>query len=177
MGDNLIFSALPEVTIATNRFVCDIPIRYKDMPMLEMVKELTAYTPKIPIFGPDGTKLAVVKGSQLYATHDGEKAGVQLRHLPGGTVCDIKGKLAFEIRRQGASALKMTAELFTFDGVFLRWSDEVMKGMMTLDGQQIEILPTHTVFQHCQFEGPVGIQIGKASLEMPACFAIPLPGE
>ena len=55
MGENLMFVSIPEVVIATNTFVCPIVIRYKDLSMLEMVKEVAAYTPKIPIFHRDGT--------------------------------------------------------------------------------------------------------------------------
>ena len=63
--ENLLITDKPEILIATNVFVSPIPVRYRDTPMLEMVKELKLYEAKVPIFHSDGTQLAVVKGSQV----------------------------------------------------------------------------------------------------------------
>ncbi len=65
MDDPLLFIESPAITIATNVFLCRIPVRYKDSAMLEIIQKLTThklqgYVTKIPIFYSDGTKLAVV---------------------------------------------------------------------------------------------------------------------
>ncbi|MBU4271207.1 MAG: hypothetical protein KKE86_05285 [Planctomycetes bacterium] len=175
MDDSLLFIESPAITIGTNTFFCRIPIRYKDTAMLEIIKKSTtqkteSFTTEIPVFYSDGTKLAVVKGRQIYRTPDGEKVGVELRHLPDGTVCEIKRKPAFEIRRKGAAALKMSAELHTFDGAFLRWSEEELSSLLSIAGESLKLAcPT---FTHCHFQGEVGIQIGTPTMHLPTCVAM-----
>jgi hypothetical protein len=172
MEEQLIFVQSPAIVIATNTFLCRIPIRYKDTPMLEFVKELTTYTTTIPIFHSDGTKLAVAKGSQLYRTKEGEKAGVTMRYVPDGTVCEINGKPAFEIRRKGAAALKMTAELFTCDAAFLKWSEETLSGVLSVEPGKVLHVGTST-FERCHFQAEVGIQIGESTTPLPMAVSLP----
>lgn len=174
MDKPLTFIATPFVTIGTNRFLCRIPIRYKDIPVLEIIQDLTTFNEetfitKIPIFHSDGTKLAIVKGRRIFLTNEGEKAGVKLRHLPDGDVCEIDRKLAFEIRRKGSAALKMTAELHTFDGAFLRYSEEELFGQL-MGGNDIRKLKTP--FTNCEFQGEVGIQIGTPTKPLPTCVGL-----
>ncbi|MCX7424674.1 MAG: HNH endonuclease signature motif containing protein [Planctomycetia bacterium] len=170
--ESLIFAQSPFITIGSNQFLCRIPVRYRDTAMLEFVKEVDTshgetYTSHIPIFHSDGTKLAVVKGRQIYKTKDGEKAGVTLDYIPDGTICKINGKPAFEIRRQGAAALKMDAELHTFDGAFLRWSETDLSGLLTIENDSLRL--GGSMFTRCSFQGVVGIQIGDATTPFPAC--------
>jgi len=132
MENKLLFSESPEIVVATNRFI-DVPIivQYESTPMLEVVRVQGAgFTTRIPIYHNDGTYLAIVVGSQLHATEDGKKAGVTLRHPQGATICEINGKPVFEITRKDAAALKMSAELHTLDGSFLRWSESEMEGVL-----------------------------------------------
>jgi hypothetical protein len=175
MEEQLLFSEIPQVVIASNTFICPIVIRYKDIPMLEMIREIKIFTTRIPIFHQDGTKLAVAKGAQLYETEEGKKAGVKMRHLPDCTVCEMQGKPLFEIRRQGAAALKINAELFTSDGAFLKWSDERISGLINSKGNVLQI--GGSSLSNCFFRGNVGIQIGKPIQPMGAALMIGLPDE
>jgi hypothetical protein len=103
MEEKLLFSNSPAIVIATNTFInVPIIIQYKTTPMLEMVHEVDlGYTTRVPIFHRDGTKLAVVKGSRLFPTEDGKKAGLTLRHPDKMTVCELDGRTLFEIERKG----------------------------------------------------------------------------
>ena|GEM_PF-1136308 len=165
MAERLIFTQSPAIVIASNTFICRIPIRYRDTPMLEFVKELTTlntdtFTTKIPIFHSDGTKLAVVKGANIYPTKEGEKSGVTMRHPPDVTVCELNGRPVFEIRRRGAAAISMTAELHTFDGAFLKWSEVSLSGLLTTGaGNSLQI--GGLTLKGNTFQGEVGIQIGR----------------
>jgi hypothetical protein len=61
-----------------------------------------------------------VKGSPLYATEEGKKASLKMRHHPNVTACELDGKTLFELRREGAAALRGVAELYAPEGVFIR---------------------------------------------------------
>ena len=179
MDKPLTFITTPAITIGTNHLLCRIPIRYKDTPMLEIIHEMTTFnvdtfTTKIPIFHPDGTQLAVVKGNRIFPTEEGENAGVTLRSLSDGTVCEINRKPAFEIRRKGAAALKMTAELHTFDGAFLKWAEEELSGLLMVGDDSLKL--GNSVMSHCSLQGEVGIQIGTTTKPLPTCIAINFSG-
>jgi len=131
--------------------------------MVEFIKQMSTshteeFTSKIPIYHSDGTQLAVAKGNQLYLTEAGENAGVKMRHFPDATVCELNGKPAFELRRKGAAALNMTAELFTCDGAFLKWSEESLTGAVSLEPGALKIAGLTMSGNVIQAE--VGIQIG-----------------
>ncbi len=157
MEDNLLFSISPSVIIANVTFNTKVVIQYNDTPMLEVVQEVTVkgpgFTTKIPIYHNDGTQLAVVKGSRLFLTEEGKKAGIIMQHLPGITVCKLNHQTMFEIRRNGAAAISTTAELFTPDGSFLKWSNDSVSGMLFNN--------SNAWFQGLQLgPGGKGIQIG-----------------
>jgi hypothetical protein len=175
-NDKLLFLQSPSVVIATNTFKAPVVIQYNDTPMLEVVTEITTlnlrgYTTKIPIFHSDGTKLAVAVGSRLVATADGEKAGVTMRHPPDLTVCELNGKPIFELRRKGAAAVSTTAELYTNDGSFLKWSEESVSGLLFNDPSKP--FPIHSdanglviegiSFCGNTFEGDIGILLGRTT--------------
>jgi len=124
--DYLIFSKDASIKIATNTFI-NVPIilQLDDLPLIEVVQTVDAsYTVQIPIFHPDGTKLAVAKGTQLYdVTEAGKKSGLTYEHPDKMTVCKLGNQTLFEIRRQAAAALKMQAELFTPNGRFVKCTD------------------------------------------------------
>jgi hypothetical protein len=126
----LIYQQAPVVHLASNTFV-DVPtiLQYDETPLIQVVRTAEAgFTTEIPIYHSDGTYLAKVVGSQLYATDDGKKAGVTLRHPGHATVCELDGKPLFELIREGAAALKTRAELYTPDGSFIKCADEDLAG-------------------------------------------------
>lgn len=112
--DNLIFQQTPEVHIASNRFIRTPTIlMFEDSPLLEIERQPEAgFATRYSIYHSDGTYLAKVVGSQLYATDAGQKAGVTLRHPDKVTVCELNGQTLFEIRRLEAAALRTEAELY-----------------------------------------------------------------
>lgn len=138
----LVFQKSPEIVLATNLFI-NVPIilQYEETPLIEVVKELNVgFNIQIPIYHNDGTYLAKVKGSQLYLTTDGEKAGVVLRHPNKMTVCEIDGKTIFEIKREEAAALKTKAELYTPDAAFIKCSNDSLAGyVMDSNNEQLQI--------------------------------------
>jgi hypothetical protein len=178
MDQSLVFTQIPIVVIANNIFACRVPICYKDTPMMEFVQHMPTHntptlTTKIPIFHSDGTLLAVVKGASLHATEDGKKAGVKLLHPPGGEVCELNGKTLFEIKRNKAAAISITAELFTNDGVFFKWSEKELSGMMSLAPNALKI--GGLTMTGCRFSGDVGIQIGVPTTHVGGQVFIGLP--
>jgi len=123
---SIIFQESPIFWLGSNKFI-NVPVvlMYRDTPLIEVGRfEEAGYTTQISIYHPDGTYLAKVKGSRLFATSDGEKSGLQLRHPDKMTICELNGKTLFEIRRLEAAALKTTAELHTPDGLFIKVSEE-----------------------------------------------------
>lgn len=137
---DVIFQSHPDVIIATNTFrnVGTI-IQYEGIPLFEVGKfETAGYTTRFSVFHSDGTKIAVVKGSQIYLTEEGKKARIEMRHEPNLTACEVEGKTIFELRREGAAALKGSAELFTPDGAFVRANDDGISGV-TRDDDQLKV--------------------------------------
>jgi hypothetical protein len=127
---DLIFQSSPVIHFATNTFV-NVPVilQFEDTPLLEVVRELAAgFTTQFSIYHSDGTYLAKLKGSQLYRTKDGEKAGLVLHHPPLKTICELNGKPIIELTRLEAAALKTEAELFAPGGAFLKSSDADLTG-------------------------------------------------
>lgn len=139
-NQNLLFSSSPAISLAGVTFQTRVAIQYFDLPLLEVVRQVALannpeYTTKIPIFAEDGTELAVAKGAQLYPTVAGVKAGIVMRHEPNLTVCEMGGgRPIFEMRRKGAAAISTTAELYTNDGAFLRWTDDAVSDFLFRKG-------------------------------------------
>ena len=155
MSDSLIFTDHPDVTIATNRFI-QVPtiLMFEDTPLLEVEALPEAgFTTKYSIYHSDGTYLAKVVGSRLFLTDDGTKAGLELRHPPGITVCELAGKTLFEIQRQEAAALKTQAELWSPTGQFIKATDAglaMFKDAADKDALKIGgITMTGCTFQGC----------------------------
>ncbi len=168
----LVFKKTPEVELATNRFI-NVPVvlQYDETPLIEVVKEMdVGFSIQIPIYHSDGTYLAKLKGSQLYLTDEGKKAGVTLRHPDKMTVCEIDGKPVFELTRKDAAALKTQAELYTPDASFIRCSDAGLAGYVLDDNQnQLQIgglTMQGNVFSGCRIgihirrDGSIGIAGG-----------------
>ena len=124
--NKLVFQTAPQVELGTNTFVnCPIILQFDDTPLIEIVRlEQAGFSTQIPIYHQDGTYLAKVVGSQIHRTDSGKKAGLEMQHLDKITVCKLDNEILFEIRRQGAAALKTVAELYTPKGYFVKFSDE-----------------------------------------------------
>ncbi|HMJ05963.1 MAG TPA: hypothetical protein VK474_06870 [Chthoniobacterales bacterium] len=163
MSDSLIFTTHPDVTIATNRFI-QVPIilMFEETPLLEVEKVPEAgFTTKYSIYHSDGTHLAKVVGARLFATEDGTKAGVTLRHPEGMTVCELGGNTLFEIRRSEAAALKTQAELWSPTGQFIKATD-VGLAMFKEAGDKDALKIGGITMSDCTFQGcSIGIHLTR----------------
>jgi hypothetical protein len=138
--DKLVFQKIPAVDLGSNLFInCPTILQFDDDPLIEIVRLQNAgFSTSIPIYHQDGTYLARVVGSQIYATEEGKKAKVQLSHPQGKTVCKTENQILFEITRQDASALKTTAELYTPSGHFVKYSN-AYPSIIDATGQALKI--------------------------------------
>jgi hypothetical protein len=160
--ESLIFQESPIVHLASNTFV-EVPtvLKYEDVPLIQVVRTAKAgFTTEIPIYHSDGTYLAKVVGSQIYATDDGKKAGVTLRHPEHATICELNGKPIFEIIREEAAALRTQAELYTPDGSFIKCAEDLTGYVLGPDQDRLQI---HGVtIMDCSFRGyRIGIWVKK----------------
>lgn len=74
----LIFQTTPTVTFATNKFI-NVPtiLQLDETPLISVVKaQDLGFTSEIPIFHADGTYLAKVRGTRIFPTEEGKKAGI-----------------------------------------------------------------------------------------------------
>lgn len=155
------------MVLATNIFI-NVPIvlQYEDTPLIQFVREEAAgFTTEIPIYHPDGTYLAKARGSQLYLTESGKKAGVTLSHPDKVTVCKLGEKVLFEMRREQAAALKTKAELYAPDGYFLKCSDSPTPELFDASGDALRIgncIMEAQVFSGCR----IGIHVTRESIAM-----------
>lgn len=139
--EHLVFQTHPKVLFATNTFI-DVPVilQYDDTPLISIIREqLLGFTTEIPIFHPDGTYLAKVKGNRIYATEDGKKAGLTLREPKGMTVCELDGNTLFELSHQTGDSFKASAELYTSTGCFVKFSDSNKGTVIKNDGEPLFI--------------------------------------
>ena len=166
----LVFQKSPEIELATNRFI-NVPIilQYDVTPLIEVVREIDiGFEIQIPIYHSDGTYLAKVKGSRLFLTDDGKKAGVTLRYPDKMTVCELAGRTVFEIKREEAAALKTKAELYTPDASFIKCSNDDLAGYVLNNNNQLQIggcTMRGNVFANCR----IGIHIHKDGTMGIAC--------
>lgn len=149
----LIYSTAPAVTLATNTFVgVPVVLQFDDVPLLSIVREQgLGYTTEIPIFHPDGTYLAKVKGTRVYPTEAGKTAGIELKSLPQMTVCTLAGKTLFEIQHQPGEAFRASAELYTPTGYFIKATDHPALALAKADGQAISV--SGISMSNCTFHG------------------------
>lgn len=151
--NELFYQSPPVVTIGTNKFI-DVPIilKYEDLDLIQIVKEQTlGFTTEIPIFHSDGTYLAKVNGTRIYPTEAGKKAGLVLDKRSLQTILTLDGKTLFEINHTSGDSFKMTAELFTDTGVFIKYSDSPIPEIVNIDGEGINI--NSNVFSNNTFKG------------------------
>jgi hypothetical protein len=149
----LIYQTTPTVTFATNKFV-NVPtiLQLDDTPLISVVKEQDlGFTSEIPIFHADGTYLAKVRGTRVFPTEEGTKAGIVMRSLPSLTVCELAGKTLFEIAHQSGDAFKVQAELYTPTGYFIKSTDSDLPSLIKLDGTVLNVGGIRMT--NCSFSG------------------------
>lgn len=119
---DVFFQQHPDVIIATNTFR-KVPtiLQYEEEPLIQVVHCVDAgYTTRLTVFHNDGTKIAVVKGAQIYKTPEGEKANVTMRYPDRCTIVELEGKTILELHRDAAAALRGWAELYAPEGVLIK---------------------------------------------------------
>jgi hypothetical protein len=173
--DNLIFLQFPEVRVGGAVFVnTPIPIRYEDTPMLEIVQEADGYSPHIPIFHQDRTKLAVARNGRLFLTEEGKKANLIIRKEDRLDVCELDGKTLYEIRRTAPASLSTSAELYAPDGSFLRWSADEVSGWLFGKPDAQLIIGGLTIQGGARLQSSgVGLQIGETSKPLGTAIFLP----
>ena len=137
----LIYQTSPTVTFSTNKFI-NVPtiLKLDDTPLITVVKEQNlGFTSEIPIFHADGTYLAKVRGTRIFPTEEGKKAGIVMRSLPNLTACELDGRTLFEIAHQTGDAFKVQAELYTPTGYFIKSTDADLPTLMKADGTGINV--------------------------------------
>lgn len=154
MNDILVFNQSDAVEFAGNTFI-NVPtiLAVDGVALVETTKTVdTSYTLQFSIYHPDGTYLAKVKGTQLYPTEEGRKAGLTFRHPDKMTVCELGDETLFEVRREHAAALKLTAELYTPQGVFVTSKIQGCMAFSSKGGLQIGgFTMAGGVIKDCQF--------------------------
>lgn len=138
---DLVYQSSPAVTVATNTFI-NVPtiLQFDNTPLISVVREVNlGFTSEIPIYHSDGTYLAKVRGTRVYATEDGKTAGVKVRQYQGLWVCEVDGRTAFEIRQQSGDAFRTDAELYTPNGCFVSVADSPMPSVVNASGSALKV--------------------------------------
>ena len=177
--DRLVFQTHATVEFATNTFI-DVPVilQYADTPLVELVRQAKTgkFMPSIPIFHPDGTYLAKAKGSRLFLTKEGKMAGLKMDYVQGVNACTLAGKTLFEIRRKGAAAVAIDAELFAPGGVFVRYREHPLSDFASLAARPLffgKTLVFGSTFVNCKIgihvlsDGRVAVGCNKVEPEKP----------
>lgn len=151
--ENLFYQPSPKITVATNTFInTPVVLKYHDTNLIEVVNDVgLGYTTEIPIYHSDGTYLAKVRGTRIYATEAGNKAGLAIEKHADITACTLHGKTAFEIRHQPGDLFKLSAELYTPDARFLKTTDHTTLGLFDINGDKLQI--GGMMMSGCTFEG------------------------
>ncbi len=153
--NKLIYQNSPTVTFATNKFV-NVPIilQYDETPLISIVKEKTlGYTTEIPIYHSDGTYLAKVNGTRIFATEDGKKAGLKMNSQKNMTVCEMNGQTLFEIFHESGDSFRTHAELYTPNGCFVKSHDAPMPEVIKSSGEALQIggiIMSNNTFSGCR---------------------------
>lgn len=137
---DLVFQQSPDVVIATNTFR-NVPtiLQYEETPLIEVGKFAEAgYTTRFSIFHNDGTKIAVVDGSRIRLTPEGDKANIRRREEQNLVVCELDGKPIIEMRHTSPHSLRGWAELHAPGGVFIKALDAGVTGIRQ-DGSAITL--------------------------------------
>ena len=160
--ERLIYQNSPVVTFASNIFI-NVPIifQYENTPLISVVREQhLGYTTEIPIYNQDGVYLAKIKGTRVYPTKEGEKAGVSMRKLPTMTICEMNKKTLFEIQHQQGDSFKISAELYTPTGLFVKSTDIPEITAIDQNGESLQI--GGLTMTNCTFSGlRIGLLLKK----------------
>jgi hypothetical protein len=138
---DLIYHSSPAVTFATNTFI-NVPtiLQFDDTPLVSVIKQQSlGYTTEIPIYHPDGTYLAKVRGTRVYPTDSGKTAGVKIEQRSLLWVCSIGGRTAFEIKQQPGDAFRVSAELYTPTGHFVRVNETPQPRVFNASGGALQV--------------------------------------
>ena len=149
----LIYQTTPTVTFATNTFI-NVPtiLQFDDTPLISVVKEENlGFTSEIPIFHSDGTYLAKVRGTRVFPTEAGKKAGIVMRSLANLTVCELDGRTLFEIAHQQGNAFRAQAELYTPTGYFVKSTATDLPSLVKSDGTALNVGGIRMT--NCSFSG------------------------
>lgn len=167
----VIYHPSSAVTFATNTFV-NVPtiLQFDETPLVSVVKEeKLGYTTEFPLYHADGTYLAKVTGTRVYATGDGVAAGVKIRELPQMWVCTIDGRTAFEVRHQPGDAFRVQAELHAPTGYLVKVAEGPEPQLYSATGTALQvggIIMAGNMFQNCRIgvwmrsDGSVAIGVG-----------------
>jgi len=167
----LIYHPTASVTFATNTFV-NVPtiFQFDETPLVSVVrKEKLGYTTEFPIYHADGTYLAKVTGTRVYATGDGVAAGVTIRELPQMWVCTVNGRTAFEVHHQAGEGFRVQAELHTPTGCLVKVEDGPKPQLFSASGQALQVggvTMVGNMFQNCRIgvlmrsDGSIAIGVG-----------------
>lgn len=123
--ENLIYSAKPEITIATNTFI-DVPVvlQIDDVNIIEMVQDVDlGYTTLMSIFSADGFEIAKIKGTRIYPTEAGKEYGLVIDKNHDTWVGKMGNTTIFENKVQNGEAFKMQAELYSPSGYLFKSTD------------------------------------------------------
>ena len=153
------FSQHPDVVIASNRFIgVSTILQFENTPLIEVGKFVKAgYSAKFSVYHSDGTKIAVVKGRQIYRTEEGKAAKFSMRYDHELTACELEGKPILELRRDGPAALRGWAQLYAPEGflVEIKPADSVTPVLLPkitdLLRNESLTLPGNAVLERCTF--------------------------
>ncbi|MDR1004685.1 MAG: hypothetical protein LBL97_06750 [Prevotellaceae bacterium] len=165
MDTSLVFQTHPKVEIAGNTFI-NVPVilQYEDVNLIEVVHDMEiGYTSRIPIYHPDGTKLAVATGNRLYPTNEGKNTNLQIDKYEGVWVCKLDNRELFEIHQQTGDAFKTIAELYTQDGFFIKIPDQPFLNLFNAEKLQID---KFTMMGNTFIGGSVGIRIKNRCISL-----------
>jgi hypothetical protein len=139
--NHIIFSEIPQVTIATNTFInCPVILKFDNINLIELIKEeQVGFTTQIPIYHPDGTYLAKVKGNRIFLTEDGKKAGLKIEKKDMVWECQMGNQTLFEIHQKSQNSFKTQAELYTPTGHFVKCTDLPKPELIDINGNVLQI--------------------------------------
>lgn len=159
MSGDLIFEKSPQVVFGTNSFI-NVPtiLQVDETPLIQTVKSLyNHFTTRFSIYDKDGVEIAKVVGVRICHTDAGKNAGVKLRMPDRMTVCELDGQTLFEIRRDSAAAIAISAELYSPQGVFVR-SKSTTEAFLAARNTPLQI--GGTVLSHNTISGfEIGVHI------------------
>ena len=120
--NSLIFSPGTAVRFGGNVFV-NVPILLSadGTSLIEVIpNNEISRTTLFTIFHSDGELLAKAIGTCLTLTAAGEKAGLEMHYPTRLTLCTIGDQVLFEVRRNAAANISISAELYSPTGVLIK---------------------------------------------------------